>query len=144
VGATVIDRVTAPLPARTMTDIAVIGDVVYVTFSGFNSSTPSTPGHVFVRRRVGRNNFSWSRIDGGTAGALPDLPVNAIFVDPQSTGTLYVATDRSIYRSTDAGVSWTPYDAGLPACVVMDLAAWNGTLFAATYGRGVFSLRLGG
>ena len=47
---TVIDK--APLPARFVTDIEVAesdatGNTAYVTFSGFNSGTPSTPGHVF-------------------------------------------------------------------------------------------------
>jgi hypothetical protein len=77
---------------------------------------------------------------------LPDAPVNEIVVDPAQTSTLYVGTDVGVFVSHDIGASWAPLGTGLPEGVVItDMKIIPGppaTLYAATYGRSIFSIEL--
>ena len=135
---------TDPLPARVVTDIVVHPtnpDIVFVTFSGFDTSTPSTPGHVF--RGFSTDGWVTSRWDI-ISFSLPDIPVNAIQVHPTAPNTLYVGTDIGVFRTTNGGISWTDFGAGLPNVVISDLAinAAGDTLRAATYGYGMFEIDL--
>jgi photosystem II stability/assembly factor-like uncharacterized protein len=55
--------------------------------------------------------------------------------DPSNAATLYAGTDRGVYRSDDAGVSWRAANAGLPAFRVETIAidpASPSTLYAGT------------
>lgn len=135
---------SATLPPRLITDIVVHPtnpDIVFVTFSSFDSATPATPGHVF--RGTSTDGWVTSMWDNITS-TLPDIPVNAIQIHPTSPNTLYIGTDIGVFRTTDGGLSWTDFGAGLPNVVIADLAI-NGagdTLRAATYGYGMFEIDL--
>jgi hypothetical protein len=134
---TTIDK--APLPNRAVSQVLAdandrTGNTVYATFSGFNGSTPTTPGHVFVSRN-GLGAATWTNISGD----LPDIPANAIAVD--GTGAVYVGTDIGVFRTTDGGAHWTQLNNGLPNVAVFGLAMdRTGKLVAATHGRGMFEL----
>jgi len=84
----------------------------------------------------------WTSISGN----LPAGGVNAIVLDPTSPeASLYVGTDKGVYRTTNGGKSWTLFGAGLPNAVVKGLA-YNSTtkiMAAATYGRSVWVIKLG-
>ena len=70
--------------------------------------------------------------------------MTALAIDPTHPETLYAATGwRGIFRSTDAGKSWHPFNAGLTDHDVRALAldATGQTLYAGTAGGGVVSLR---
>ena len=72
--------------------------------------------------------------------------VTAVAVDPAHPKTLYAATAGSgIFRSTDAGENWHPFNAGLTVLDVMSLGidARGRTLYAGTAGGGVVALRVG-
>jgi len=130
------------LPNRFVTDIAVLPSnpqVVYVTFSGFNANTPARPGHVFKTTNRGT---TWTDISSN----LPDLPQNAIVIDPRSTPpTLWLGSDIGIFRSVNDGLSWEVVDIGLPDTAVFDLAMNQvGILRAGTHGRGAFDLFIAG
>jgi hypothetical protein len=73
---------------------------------------------------------------------IPDVPVNAIVVDPANSNILYAGTDIGVYQSTNGGANWNPYGAGLPRVTVFDLAfqAGTGVLRAATHGRGIWQI----
>jgi photosystem II stability/assembly factor-like uncharacterized protein len=118
-----------PDPART--------NIAYATYSGFNAYTPGQPGHVFKTTDFG---LHWS----DASANLPDVPVNAIVIDPTLSNVLYVGTDAGVYKSSDGGLSWLPLAAGLPRAAVLDLqlnAGGNNTaLFAVTHGRAVWRL----
>jgi photosystem II stability/assembly factor-like uncharacterized protein len=108
---------------------------VYVTFSGYRWGEYLS--HVYRSDDYGE---TWQDIASG----LPELPVNKLVVDPSDTGYLYLATDAGVYYSENDGLSWSPLSNGMPLVVVTDLRLHNPsrTLYAATYGRGVYSLDL--
>lgn len=118
-------------------------DVAYATYSTF--STVEQEAHVWKTEDGGA---TWTAIDGTGAGALPDLPVHTIAVDPTRTERLFVGTDLGIFVSLDGGVSWAVEDGFSP--VITEALHWtrlaNGEtwLFAFTHGRGAWKVRLQG
>jgi photosystem II stability/assembly factor-like uncharacterized protein len=140
--ATFTDVTKPPLPRRYVTDLAVDPadpGRALVTYSGFNVSSPETPGHVFETRDQGA---IWTDISGD----LPDLPVNSIALDPLVPGAVYVGTDLGVFRTSDGGKSWIRFGNGMPMTAVFMLRyhASSRSLIAATHGRGVFRLPLNG
>lgn len=118
------------LPDRFVMDFAIStnnDDSVYVVLGGFGTS------HVYLTP------------DGGTTwlsrgAGLPDVPFNAIIIDPINEGYLYAGCDFGVYVSPDRGASWYDYNTGFyDATLVMDLQIdANNKLIAATHGKGVF------
>jgi hypothetical protein len=105
-------------------------------------------GHIFVTTDFGG---SWTQADGNPtlqspppANALPDVPVLRLLVDRNdpTAATVLAATDIGIFRTTDGGNTWAPFNLGvIPAVAVFDLEQnLNGVVFAATHGRGIFEL----
>jgi hypothetical protein len=75
---------------------------------------------------------------------LPNVPVNALVIDKDSPDTYYIATDVAVFRTTNAGASWTQFSQGLPNCAVFDLKLHSKSrlLRAATHGRGLWERKL--
>jgi hypothetical protein len=131
----------APLPNRYATDVAVSpldASTLWVTYSGFNSATPGSPGHVF---RSTDGGTSWVDVSDN----LPDAPANAVAIRPDQPNEVYVGTDVGVYVSFSGGGGWARMDNGLPNAAVTSLAVNRTTnlLAAATYGRGVWTTTLG-
>jgi len=125
---------TTGLSTRYVEDFAVDRadwQTAYVTLSGFGS------GHVYRTTNAGQ---TWTDVSSN----LPDIPVNAVIVDPASRGIVMVGTDVGVFISSDSGATWTPLDQGLPNVAVFDIAynPATGSLIAATHGRGMFALQL--
>ena len=59
---------------------------------------------------------------------------------------IYLGTDRGVYRSADDGKTWTLFGVGLPHCAVNDIIvdSHNNRILAATQGRGIWEVVLGG
>ena len=136
-----ITPAVAGWPTRWLAGIAVHptdSDTVYVSFLGFNGTGVSD--HVWKGVFSG-GVWTWTL----RAGGLPDVPVGAIAYDP-NTDDLYVATDVGVFHSTDDGVSWVPFEVGLPNTPVVDLALdpVSHVLRAATHGRGIWRVSLAG
>jgi hypothetical protein len=66
--------------------------------------------------------------------------VNSIVIDPTNASRLFCGCDLGVFRTEDAGLSWTPWDPGLPNAAVFDLHihAPRRLLRAATHGRSVW------
>lgn len=106
--------------------------VAYATFSGFRSG-----GALPYVLKTTDGGATWASI----AGDLPEAPVNDIVaVD----STLYVGTDVGVFRSANGGASWLTAGEDLPNVPVTDLEyrAASRSLYAATFGRGIFVLPL--
>lgn len=129
-------------PTRWLSGIAVDpsdSNTVYVTFLGFNGSG-TTSDHVW-KGVFSAGSWTWTL----RAGGLPDVPVGALVIDAAASN-LYIATDVGVFISTDDGVNWSPFEAGLPNTPIVDLAldSTRNILRAATHGRGIYQYDLGG
>jgi photosystem II stability/assembly factor-like uncharacterized protein len=102
-------------------------------------------GHVFRTSDGGQTWIDISGSDPDPNRRLPDLPAYSIVVDPRFTpNVLYVGNDSGVYISTDAGVSWSRFQTGLPNAQVADLKLNTdlNLLVAATHGRVVWQILL--
>jgi hypothetical protein len=129
-------RVTdSDVPGTWVTRVAadsVNAQVNYATFSGFRNGV-ALPYVI----KTTDGGATWSN----TAGNLPQAPVNDIVV---VGSTLYVGTDVGVFRSTNGGTTWRTAGNGLPNVPVTDLEyhAASNALYAATFGRGIYTLRM--
>jgi PKD repeat protein len=76
---------------------------------------------------------------------LPNVPANAVAIDPLDPSRIFVGTDIGVYESSDGGESFVPFSAGLPlGLVVTDLEIDDSphVLVAGTFGRGAFRVNL--
>ena len=129
--------ITFGLPNRTITSLTVDAKdwkTAYATVSGFGT------GHVFKTIDAGA---TWIDVSGaGGVGALPNIPTNALLIDPSDSKTIYVGTDIGVFKSSAGGGSWVEFNQGMPPSVVNAFAVGkNGAIQAATFGRGVFELQ---
>lgn len=134
----------APLPGRFVTEIEVdagdpTGNTALAAFSGFTVNTPTAPGHVF--RTI--NGLSGSPTWTNLSGDLPDIPVNALAIDPTVTPhTLYAGTDIGVFQSVNNGTNWIYLSNGHPVVSVfgLDRSRSTGQIVSSTHGRGMFEL----
>jgi hypothetical protein len=108
----------------------------YLSLSGYSRKWmigPDDPGvgHVF---QTSNGGTSWTDISGN----LPDVPMDDIVYE---NGKLVVASDIGVLTSADNGTTWSRLGTNLPNVVVDQLTVDpNGTLVAATHGRGIWTI----
>src|SRR5439155_26473982 len=93
------------VPDRYVTDLVfnpTNANVLYVTLSGFNEGTPSQPGHVFKTTNALAAPSAWSNVSPPV-----NIPHNTIVLDPADPNIVYVGTDIGIWKSADAGATWS-------------------------------------
>ncbi len=97
------------------------------------------------RRHVWRfDGTRWQERSGVSGGntlvSLLDVEHNALVVDRAHPGHVYVGADIGVWHSSDGGLSWAPFENGLPDAPVFDLQfhPTQRLLRAATHGRGVY------
>jgi hypothetical protein len=117
----------------------------WISYSGYNANTPTTPGHVFdVTYDPGAGTATWTNLDG-PSGSIGDLPVTDLVRD-SATGDLYASTDFGVAMLAGGNIAsgWTAAGAGLPTVEVAGLTIVPGArkLYAATHGRSAWSLTL--
>jgi hypothetical protein len=111
------------------------------------SEYPPGFGHVLW---TGNGGASWTSIGAQPVGSggLPDVGADVIKVDPGNPTILYVGTVIGLYRSTDAGATWSRFGGGaLPLVEVRDICfappppgGGDERLTVATYGRGFWQI----
>ncbi|MCL6637472.1 MAG: hypothetical protein K6T26_05950 [Alicyclobacillus sp.] len=94
-------KVTAPLPDRTVTALAICpnadGQVAALGLGGYGSATPDQPGHVYLTLNGGQ---SWQDVSAG----LPDQPVQSLsFQAEAGHAALTVWLDGQAYQWQGAG-----------------------------------------
>ena len=162
-----IDNATSPtrFPSGIYVDPDDAGHA-WVTYSGYNAATPTTPGHVFEAREngsaTGSGIFTNLNVESGT-NAYPtpfndgDLPVSDVVRD-DATHTLYVGTDFGVLRGSNDGHSGWHTTLGMPRYEVMHLEIQPSNrvptcmggghcarvLYAATHSQGIWRMKLNG
>ncbi len=110
----------------------------YLAVNGFSRRFTEGPGagvgHVFETRDGGQ---TWSDISGN----LPDVPANSI--KQTASGALVLGSDLGVFYRAPRSTSWSRLGANLPLTTVMDVeVAGDGNIYAATHGRGIWSVPL--
>ncbi|MDI6804467.1 MAG: FlgD immunoglobulin-like domain containing protein [Bacteroidota bacterium] len=129
----------SPLPNRWVTCIAVDTvdtDFILVGYSGYNTNIPATPGHIFLTTNRGT---SWIDVSGD----MPDVPVNAIIINPTINNHWLAGTDLGVFETMNGGTNWVQQNQGLANVQIADLdLRRDNYVFAATHGRGMFKLSI--
>ncbi len=90
----------------------------------------------------------WYSNDGGNnwlnkEGDFPDIPVKTILQNPLSRNEVIIGTDLGVWKTNNfssASPNWSQSSNGMSNVIVLDLDLRDdNTVFAATYGRGIFS-----
>ena len=139
-------QVTLPgdVPNRYISSVAVdptdsTGKTAYAVFNGFSRKFTEGPGAGY--------GHVWKTTDGGATwteigkGTLPDVPGDSLVVT--KTGTLVLGTDLGVVYSVDGGTTWMRLGDNFPATTAMQvLLGPDGKIYAATHGRGIWSISL--
>ncbi len=106
---------------------------VYVTLSGYSAGNK-----VYMSPNGGANWYNYS-------GSLPNVPVNCITYQKNTNEGLYIGTDLGVFFTDATMNDWVPYQSGLPNVIVteLEISYSNNKLWAATFGRGLWSSNLG-
>ncbi len=114
-------------------------NTAYVGLGGYMAGTTAALSHVW---KV--TNLSTTPLLTAINTGLPDVPVNALAVDPLQPLRLFVGTDIGVFVSADGGTSWAPFGTGLPNVAVFGMEIQNikRVLRIATHGRGMWEISL--
>ncbi|MFC8513902.1 glycosyl hydrolase [Streptomyces sp. NPDC057257] len=133
--------VDGTVPNRYLSGFAVDpknADHVYLEVNGFSRHWTEGPGagvgHVFESTDGGT---TWKDISKN----LPDVPTNSAVVTPN--GGLAVATDLGVVYRAPGRTTWQRVGS-LPAVAVLQLklSPDDSTLYAATHGRGIYTIKV--
>jgi len=132
------ELVSADLPDRWITRVAfdpIDEETIYVTISGFRWDEPLP--HVFMSTNLGE---SWVEISGD----LPEIPVNAIVINPLNNQNIIVGTDAGVYLTHNGGNNWENAAGNMPQTPVVALRInpLTNMMYAATYGNSIFKVNL--
>jgi hypothetical protein len=134
---------TSAQPKRFVSGIAVDPKNPYhgfVSYSGYNAYTPSTPGHVFdVTFDTKTGTATWVDLSHD----LGDQPITGVALD-SNTGDLYASTDFGVVELPSGSTSWVTAGSSLPPVAVYGLTinSQAHVLYAATHGRSAYRLSL--
>jgi hypothetical protein len=112
---------------------------------------PTNLSRMWATYRTVGGGRVYRSVDGGTTWAdrtagLPNLPVNAIEIEPGNPNRVWVALDLGVYQSTNAGTSWSDFSSSLPNSFIGDLVfqPHARVLRAGTRNRGVWEIPVDG
>lgn len=137
-------RVTNANATATWTDISgpnFVGSVSDVEFGSSNDEIYLTMHNYNIVNIWYTNNggVTWINKEGN----LPDLPVKCILRNPLNAQEVIIGTELGVWFTTnfsDSSPQWFQSYNGMSNVKVTDLDLRNdNTVFAATYGRGIFS-----
>jgi hypothetical protein len=116
------------------------GNRAWVSYSGFGSSTPSTPGHVFeVVFDPAAGTATWT----DRSYDMDDIPVTDLVRDDVN-GDLYASNDFGVLMLPAGTTNWVLASTGMPEVEVAGLTIVPSAriLYAATHGLGAWRLNL--
>ncbi len=112
-------------------------NIAYVAFTGFGIPAGQ---HIYKTTNLNAATPTWTPSGNG----IPDVPVNAMVIDPLNSSNVYAGTDIGVYSSLDGGATWNPFGTGLPVVAVFGMALQQTNRFIriATHGRGMWEISL--
>jgi hypothetical protein len=133
-------------PAPTPAPPATVTGVVIADPGPTPCPTPTElRGHVFQVTCTSPNcgSFTWTN----KTGDLPDIPADAIIVNPNIPQQVFVGTVWGVYYTDDimiASPKWKRFENGIPHAQVWDMQIDSGatTLSVWTHGRGAYAYPL--
>jgi len=131
----ILDVAFDPMAFMTSTTL-----IAYAAVGGFDQNTPDTPGHVFqVTCTKECGSFEWAN----KTGNLPNVPINAIIVNPNYRQQVFAGSDWGVYYTNDidaASPTWLRFNSGMPNVMIWDFSIDRGftTLAAFTRSRGAY------
>lgn len=130
--------ITNGLPDRWITRVKTDPfdvNTVYATVSGFRWDEHYS--HIFKSTDLGQ---TWEAIDGN----LPEIPINAMVLDPDIEGQIYIGTDAGVYMTSDSGASWECISMSIPNVPVMAMEFHHADrkLFIGTYGVSAYKAHI--
>ncbi len=134
---------TSSTPGRFVSEIAIDPNNpnhAWVSYSGYDAYTATTPGHVFdVLYDPSTHKATFTDLSYN----LGDQPVTGIAEDEVS-GAIFAATDFGVAELVPGSTQWNAAGTALPTSSVFGLTLSDSgrVLYAATHGRGVWSLAL--
>ena len=116
------------------------GNHAWVSYSGYNSITPATPGHIF---EVTFNPVTGTSTWVDRSYDFGDQPATDLVRD-DATGDLYAATDYGVLRLAVGTTTWTAAAPGMPNVEVtgLTIVGTDRILYAATHGLSAWRLNL--
>jgi hypothetical protein len=138
-----LDTLSSAAPDRFISGIFIDpanANHAWVSYSGYNKSTPATPGHVF-EVTYHPNLHTATFVD--RSYDLRDIPITDVASD-SATGTLYASSDFGVYRLTSGSTVWRMAAKGLPNVEISGLTLVPSArlLYGASHGLGVWVLHL--
>jgi photosystem II stability/assembly factor-like uncharacterized protein len=113
-------------------------NVAYATYAGFGGGA-----HVW---RSDDGGATWVSLDGTGDGALPDIPIHSLAIDPTRPERLFLGTDLGVFASIDGGAQWYVENSGFAAVVTETVTIGQGArgpaIYAFTHGRGAWRAEL--
>ena len=138
-----IDRLATNDPNRFVSGIHVDpanANRAWISYSGFNATTPTTPGHVF---QVTYDPLAASATWVDVSYDFGDIPATDVARD-DVTGDLYAATDFGVFLLAAGTTDWTVAAPGMPNAEVagLTIVPSERKLYAATHGLSAWLLNL--
>jgi hypothetical protein len=112
----------------------------WISYSGFNATTPTTPGHIF---EVTYNPLAGTATWVDRSYDFGDIPATDVARDDE-TGDLYAATDFGVFLLSAGTTDWVVSAPGMPNVEVAGLTIIPSErkLYAATHGLSAWLLNL--
>jgi hypothetical protein len=138
-----LDSLAANDPNRFVSGIHVDpadANHAWISYSGFNATTPTTPGHIF---EVTYNPLAATATFVDVSYDFGDIPATDVARD-DVRGDLYAATDFGVFVLAAGGNEWQPSAPGMPNVEVAGLTIVSAErkLYAATHGLSAWLLNL--
>lgn len=133
-----VDVTSGSMPANFVGRVAIAptnSSTAYAAFGGYGVTAGQ---HVWKTTNLADVGTTWAAAGTG----IPDVPVNALAIDPLDSNVVYAGTDIGVYRTTNGGTSWAPYGTGLPRTAVfgLEIQPTYRLLRAGTHGKGIYEV----
>ena len=137
-GSSTMTDVTGPIPARFVGRAIIDPNHTNTAYVALGGDRLAAGEHIWKTTTLSAGGGGW--VASGTG--IPDVPVNALVVDPSDSLRVYAGTDIGVYASEDGGATWSVFGTGFPRVAVFGLAIQNThrVIRAATHGRGIYEI----